>query len=127
MHPRFTQASEITHDVIGAAIEVHKHLGPGLLESIYEEAMCIELALAGLEFERQKAVLVNYKGEEIGKQRLDLVVENAVVIELKAVKSIDPLFHAQLLGYLKLGGYTLGLLINFNTKLLKQGINRLVI
>ena len=89
--------------------------------------MCIELASAGLAYEQQKELPVYYKRRLIGKQRLDLLVENQVVIELKAVRELEPLFQAQLLGYLRMGGYSLGLLINFNTKLLKQGIKRLII
>ncbi len=121
------EQNEITERIIGCAIEVHRNLGPGLLENIYEEAMCIELASAGLAYEQQKELPVYYKRRLIGKQRLDLLVENQVVIELKAVRELEPLFQAQLLGYLRLGGYSLGLLINFNTKLLKQGIKRLII
>ena len=117
----------ISERIIGCAIEVHKNLGPGLLEAVYEEAMCIELANAGLVYEQQKELPVYYKTRLIGKQRLDLLVENQIVIELKSVRELEPLFHAQLLGYLRLGGYSLGLLINFNTKLLKQGIKRLII
>lgn len=121
------EQNEITERIIGCAIEVHRNLGPGLLENIYEEAMCIELASAGLAYEQQKELPVYYKRRLIGKQRLDLLVENQVVIELKAVRELEPLFQAQLLGYLRMGGYSLGLLINFNTKLLKQGIKRLII
>lgn len=117
--------NQITQKIIGCAIEVHKYLGPGLLEAVYEEAMCIELVSVGLEYERQKEISVGYKGYSIGNCRLDLVVESSVVVELKAVSSLDPLFHAQLLGYLKLGGYPLGLLVNFNTTLLKHGIKRI--
>jgi GxxExxY protein len=113
------ELNEISERILGSAIEVHRHLGPGLLEAVYEEALCIELSGNGLGFERQKALPVYYKKQLIGKQRLDLVVENRVVVELKAVKELEPLFQAQLLGYLKLGGYPLGLLINFNTN--KQG------
>lgn len=117
----------VSERVIGCAIEVHRALGPGLLEKVYEEAMCIELGMAGLRYEHQKEIPVLYKGRQIGNQRLDLLVEDQLVIELKSVKEIDPLFQAQLLGYLRLGGYPLGLLINFNVKLLKQGIKRFII
>ena len=114
----------ITEKIIGCAISVHKQLGPGLLESIYESALNIELNKSGLELERQKRIDVRYDGIIIGKHRLDLLVENKVVVELKSVERFDSVFQAQLLSYLKLGGYPIGLLINFNVKLLKDGIRR---
>jgi GxxExxY protein len=94
------------------------------LESVYESAMCIELDLAGLAYERQKVVPVVYKGRLIGEHRLDLLVEDTVVIELKSVERFDPLFQAQVMSYLKLTGKPVGLLINFNSRLLKEGIHR---
>ena len=115
----------LTERIIGCAIVVHRNLGPGLLESLYEAAMEIELVKSGLVTERQKKISVFYDGVEIGEQRLDLLVENKVVIELKSVERADPVFEAQLLGYLKLGGYPVGLLINFNSRLLKNGIKRM--
>ena len=117
----------ITERVIGCAIKVHRQLGPGLLESIYEAAMMIELQKCDLYTERQKQLIVRYAGIEIGEHRLDLLVENSVVIELKSVERFDPVFQAQLLSYLKLGGYPVGLLINFNSRMLKQGIKRMTI
>ena len=115
----------ITEKIIGCAIEVHKNLGPGLLEKLYENALCIELRKEKIRFEKQKEISVNYKGELIGDFRLDLVVENLVVVELKSVERHDPLFKAQLLSYMKSGKYKLGLLINFNSKLLKEGVKRM--
>ena len=117
----------ITEKIIGCAINVHKQLGPGLLESIYESALNIELNKSGLELERQKRVDVRYDGIIIGEHRLDLLVENKVVVELKSVERFDPVFQAQLLSYLKLGGYPVGLLINFNSRMLKNGIKRMTI
>ncbi len=117
----------ITEKIIGCAIKVHKELGPGLLESIYESAMLIELQRCNLYTENQKKLVVKYDGIEIGEHRLDLLVEKTVVIELKSVERFDPVFQAQLLGYLKLGGYPVGLLINFNSRMLKNGIKRMTI
>jgi GxxExxY protein len=117
----------ITEKIIGCSIDVHRVLGPGLLENIYEQALCVEFDSAGLTYERQKQLPVIYKGNEIGNYRLDLVIENSVVVELKAVDRVDSLFQAQLLGYMRLGSYPLGLLINFNSQLLKQGIKRIAI
>ena len=117
----------LTRQVIGAAIEVHQHLGPGLLESIYEHCLRKELETKGLKCQHQQPLPVRYKGELLEcEYRLDLVVENTVVIELKAVKKLEPLHEAQLLTYLKLSGYKLGLLINFNVPVLRQGIRRIV-
>jgi GxxExxY protein len=116
-----------TERIIGCAIEVHRHLGPGLLESIYESALCIELSLAGLRFERQVPVSVSYKSQIIGDLRLDLVIENLVVVEIKSVERIEPIFEAQVLTYLKVSGKKVGLLINFNSRLLKTGIQRFIL
>jgi GxxExxY protein len=119
--------NEITEVVIGAAIEVHRELGPGLLESSYEECLCRELTLRGVSFERQVPLPVFYKGAELDcGYRLDLVVENKVIVEIKAVESLLPIHEAQLLTYLRLGDKRLGLLINFNVPLLKSGIKRIV-
>ncbi len=120
--------NKITEQVIGAAIEVHKSLGPGLLESAYEECLCHELKLRNVRFERQKPLPVEYKGTRLDcGYRLDLLVENAVVIEIKAIESIEPIHEAQLLTYLRLGGWKLGLLINFNVPVLKDGIRRRIL
>lgn len=121
------ELNKITEKIIGGAIEVHKILGPGLLESIYEKALCIELKDGGLKFEQQKTLPLTYKGHSIGEFRLDLVVENAVVVEIKSVERHDPVFEAQVLSYMKLGNYKLGLLINFNSRLLKEGIKRFIL
>lgn len=118
---------ELTDKIIGCAIEVHRVLGPGLLESIYEAALCIELRRKGLKYERQKVLPVLYKGENIGQYRIDLVVEDKVVLELKSVERHDLVFEAQILSYMKLGSYSVGLLINFNSSLLKRGIKRFVL
>lgn len=119
---------EITEKIIGAAIEVHKAIGPGLLESAYEECLACELHLRKLHFERQVALPVTYKGVRLDcGYRLDFLVEKAVVLELKAVESLEPIHEAQVLTYLKLGGWTVGLLINFNKPVLKHGIKRIVL
>ena len=117
----------LTEKIIGCAIEVHRTLGPGLLESTYESALCIEFQLAGLNFQRQLVVPVAYKGQPVGDYRLDLVVEKLVVLELKSVDRFDPIFEAQLLAYMKITGLKRGLLLNFNSRLLKDGIKRLVL
>ena len=117
----------LTGEVIGAAIEVHKVLGPGLLESAYEECLCRELELRKIPHERQKDLPVEYKGVKLDcGYRLDILVQNTLIVELKACESLQPIHEAQLLTYLKLTGIKLGLLINFNVPLLKQGIRRLV-
>lgn len=117
----------LTKQIIGCAISVHKALGPGLLESVYEAALAEEFSAQGIAFEKQKVLPVYYRDKEIGDFRIDLLVENQVVLELKSVERHEPLFEAQLLTYLKLGGYHRGLIINFNTQLLKQGIKRMVV
>jgi GxxExxY protein len=119
--------NEITEKTIGACIEIHKALGPGLLESTYEECLCHELSLVGLTFERQRALPVVYKGVMLDcGYRLDVVVEGKVILELKAVEVLTSIHEAQLLTYLKLSGLTLGLLINFNVAVLKNGLKRIV-
>ena len=118
---------QITEAVIGAAIEVHRALGPGLLEAVYEECLCHELSLRGIPFRRQVALPVQYKGISLDcGYRLDLLIEGKVVIEIKAIEKILPIHEAQLLTYLKIGGWNGGLLINFNVPLLKLGIRRIV-
>ncbi len=118
---------EIANKVIGCAIEVHRHLGPGLLESTYEAALGIELEEAGLKYQRQAAFAAIYKGRTIGEYRVDLIVEDAVVVEIKSVERHDPVFEAQVLTYLRITGRKLGLLINFNSRLLKDGIKRYIL
>jgi GxxExxY protein len=117
----------LTERIIGCAIEVHRVLGPGLLEVSYEAALAIEMSAAGLVYQRQLVVPVFYKGQSIGEHRLDFLVENEVILELKSVERFDPLFEAQLLTYLRLTGKRRGLLLNFNTRLLKDGIRRYVL
>ena len=119
--------NHMTSLIIGAAIEVHRHLGPGLLESAYEECLCYELSQAGLSFRRQLEVPVQYKGLKLNCDfRLDLLVEDSIIVEIKTVDQIAPIHSAQLLTYLKATNKSLGLLINFNVPVLKQGIKRLV-
>lgn len=117
----------LTARILGCAIEVHRELGPGLLESVYEAALCIELAAAGLRTQRQVELPVVYKGQLIGQYRLDLIVEDQVVVEVKSVERLDPVFDAQVLTYLRVTGKHVGLLINFNSHLLKTGIKRFVL
>jgi GxxExxY protein len=118
---------ELTERIIAAAIEVHKELGPGLLESTYEECLCRELSSAGLHFERQRELPVVYKGEVVeGVYRLDLLIEGAVIIELKSVDALAKIHEAQLLTYMKMSGISIGLLVNFNVPVLKVGIKRFV-
>jgi GxxExxY protein len=118
--------NEITEQVIGACIEIHRQLGPGLLESAYEECLCFELSQRGIRFERQKPLPVKYKSVNLDcGYRLDLVVEEKIILELKTVEHLLPIHEAQLLTYLKLSGLTLGLLINFNVPVLKNGIKRI--
>ncbi len=118
----------LTQQIIGAAIEVHRALGPGLLESAYETCLCHELSLRQIPFDRQKQLPVVYKGVEIEcGYRLDLLVADTVVVELKAVEQLLPVHQAQVLSYLRLGGWGVGLLINFHVPVLRQGIRRIVL
>ena len=118
----------LSEKVIGAAIEVHRNLGPGLLESAYEECLCYELNKTGIAFQRQTEIPINYKGDNIDcGYRADLVIEGDLLVELKAVDKLLPIHQAQVLTYLKLSGIRTGLLINFNTMVLKDGIKRLVV
>jgi GxxExxY protein len=119
--------NELTKRIIGCAVEVHRALGPGLQERTYENAMAIELRDQRLPFDRQVSVPVAYKGEWVGDYRLDLVVSDTVVVEIKSVERGDPLFEAQLLAYLRASGKHIGLLINFNSHLLSQGVRRFVV
>ena len=119
---------ELTKQIIGAAIEVHKILGPGLMESVYEECLCHELNLRGLSFKRQLPVPVIYKGVTLNcGYQLDLLVENAVILELKCVERVLPVHEAQLLTYMRLTNKPVGLIINFNVPVLKHGIVRRVL
>jgi len=119
--------SELTRQIIGAAIEVHRHLGPGLLESAYETCLAYELQERGLAFERQRALPLVYKEVRLDQgYRVDLLVERQVVVELKVVDQITPVHEAQVLSYLRFSGCRVGLLLNFNVKLLKDGIRRFI-
>ena len=116
----------LTEAVIGSAIEVHRHLGPGLLERLYVEALCYELREREIDHACEVPVRVRYKGIDLSGQRLDLVVDHAVVVEAKAIERVHDVHLAQLVSYLRSGGYPVGLLINFNVPVLKQGIYRRV-
>jgi GxxExxY protein len=119
---------ELTERIIGAAIEVHKELGPGLLESAYQACLAREFELSGLSFIQEKPLPVSYKGVKLDcGYRLDFLIEGKVVVELKAIDAIAEIHEAQLLTYLKLTGCKVGLLINFNVPILKQGIKRMVL
>ena len=121
------RSDELSNLIIGAAIEVHRILGPGLLESAYEQCLCHELTLKDISFERQKPLPVTYKGISLNcGYRLDILVEKLVIVELKTVEHIGPIHEAQLLTYLKLSELWLGLLVNFNVPVLKDGIRRIV-
>jgi len=123
-----TEINQLTDNVIGACIEVHRSLGPGLLESSYELCLCRELTLRGIPFERQKAIPIEYKGVKLDcGYRADLLVAGRVLVELKAIESLLPIHEAQLLSYLRIGGWPVGLIINFNVQLLKHGIRRRVL
>jgi GxxExxY protein len=113
--------------VVDAALDVHRVLGPGFLESVYEEALSVELTLRGIPFERQKGVGVSYKNHQVGQGKIDILVAGRLVVELKAVEALAPIHTAQVLSYLKSAGLSLGLLINFNVSLLKNGIKRVIL
>ncbi len=118
----------LTEKIIGAAIEVYRALGPGLLESAYEECLCRELSLASVPFQRQLALPIAYKGIQVAAgYRIDLLVERSVVVEIKAVDNVVPIHTAQVLTYMRLGQFAKGLLLNFNVPILKDGIRRLVL
>jgi GxxExxY protein len=119
--------NKITEKIIGCAIEVHKYLGPGLLESIYETALCYELCKSDIEYQKQVEIPIIYKEVNLGNYRLDLLVENEIIVELKTVDKIEPVFEAQLLTYLKVTGKRLGSLINFNVPILINGIKRMIL
>ncbi|BAY98169.1 hypothetical protein NIES37_21170 [Tolypothrix tenuis PCC 7101] len=117
----------LTGEVIGAAIEVHRVLGPGFLEEVYQEALMVEFLSRGIPHECEKWVTVNYKGYEVGKGRLDFLIANCLILELKAVQNLAPIHEAQVLSYLKITNYPLALLINFNVPLLTKGIRRIIL
>ena len=121
------ETEDIVERVIGAAIEVHRHLGPGYLESIYHKAMCVELAERQLAFEVEKRVSLEYKGRQLAYHKLDLIVEQRVIVEVKAVAQLEEIHGAQLVAYLRATGLRAGLLMNFNKPVLKAGLRRIVL
>ena len=121
------ECNALSHEIIGAALEVHKQLGPGLLEIVYEECLAEELALRGYKVERQVSLPIIYKGKEIGHPlTIDMLVEGSIIIELKSVKEMHDVYSAQLLSYLRLSNLKLGFLINFNCVQLRDGLKRIV-
>jgi GxxExxY protein len=118
---------DLTERIIGCAIEVHRALGPGLLESTYKRALCLELQHHQLRFERERRIPLHYRGVALGEYQVDLIVEKRVVIEVKSVLHWEPVFEAQILTYLRITGVRVGLLMNFNKGLLKAGIKRFVV
>jgi GxxExxY protein len=119
------RTNEITHSVIGAAIEVHRALGPGLLESVYQRCLARELDSRGIPFQFERPISLEYKGLHLEcGYRLDLLIANRVAVEVRSVEALAPIHEAQLLTYLRLGGWQVGLLINFNVVVLKDGIRR---
>ena len=126
--PKRVGVNQITQEIIGAAIAVHRALGPGLLESAYQECLCQELVLRGIPFERQVPIPLEYRGTKLEcGYRLDILVASTVVVEVKSIEAIAPIHEAQLLTYLRLGGWQIGLLMNFNVVVLKEGIRRRVL
>ncbi len=124
----FLERDPLSDRIIGLAIEVHRHLGPGLLESVYEECLCHELTLAGVEHRRQVILPLAYKGVNLGSGfRLDIVVEDRLIVEVKATEKLLPIHEAQLLSYLRLSRRPVGLLLNFNEPVLRQGLRRMML
>jgi GxxExxY protein len=122
------KANALSNEIIGAAIEVHRHLGPGLLESAYETCLCRELSLRNIAFDHQKPIPIEYKGIRVDNAfRVDLLVGGLVIVELKSIAKFDVIHDAQLLTYLRLSNLWLGLLLNFNVPVLKNGIKRVVL
>ncbi len=121
------ELNQLSHAVIGAAMEVHKQLGPGFLESVYEKALKVELDIRGIPHQPQLVFDVDYKGANVGEGRVDILVQGSLIVELKAVEALAPIHTAQVISYLKALKLNLGLLINFNVPLLKQGIKRIIL
>jgi GxxExxY protein len=117
----------VASHIIGAGIEVHRMLGPGFLEAIYQQALCLELDARGIRFERERAISVHYRGHAIPGQRVDLIVADAVLVELKATTRTDPMLEAKVISYLRTTGLRLGIVLNFNCQTLKEGIKRIVV
>jgi len=118
---------ELTHKIIGCALEVHSTLGPGLLESVYENALAREFEIQQIGYKQQMPIPLSYKGHMVGEHRLDFLVENSVVLELKCVENLHPVYDAQILTYLKATDCKIGLLINFKVERLKSGIKRIIL
>lgn len=125
--PKEFPLKDITEKIIACAIEVHSALGPGLLESVYEEALAYEFELRAIPFERQKEIMLQYKGKNIGPHRIDFLIESQVILEIKATEGMKDIFEAQVLTYMRAMKKRVGLLINFNVERLKDGIKRLVL
>lgn len=121
------EVEPLAYAVIGAAIEVHRVLGPGFLEAVYGQALAVEFRLRGIPFEPQKTVFIHYKGSPVGEGRIDFLVGDVLIVELKAVESLTAIHSAQVISYLKTTGHQLGLLINFNVPILKEGIRRIIL
>ena len=125
--PLSDELERLVHDTIGCCITVHRELGPGLLETIYSRAVALELRAAGMTFEREKRYPVTYRGELLCEQHLDFVVGGAIVLEIKSIEAIAPVHHSQLLSYLRVSRLRVGLLMNFNVAVLKDGLVRKVL
>ena len=121
------ETEEVISEIISCALTVHRALGPGFLENIYATALSIELSTRGVAFERERAISVEYRGTPIPGQRIDFIVAQSVIIEVKSVARLDPIFQAKLISYLRTTGLRAGLLINFNSMLLKEGLRRVVL
>ena len=119
--------TDITDKILGCAIEVHRVLGPGLAEAACENALCIELRLRGISFERQRGFSVHYKGHHISEHRPDLIVANQVIVEVKSIERFAPVHHAQMLTYLRVASLKVGLILNFNAATMKEGTRRVVL
>ncbi len=125
--PLSVEIEQVAHATIGCAIEVHRRLGPGFLESLYHDAMSIELEVAGLRAQREVPVVVEYRGRPLRQHRLDLVVEGCVIVELKAIERLERIHHAQVISYLRASSLRLGLLMNFNSEQLRSTLRRVVL
>ena len=126
MHEPDAEVDRLASAVIGAAIEVHRYMGAGFKESVYEEALAFELSQRGIPFSRQPVVQLRYKNHPVGDGRLDLLVGGRLIVELKAVDTLHSIYHTQVINYLRATGHPLALLINFNVQVLKDGIHRIV-
>ena len=125
--PLTEDVEQLIHDTIGCCIRVHRELGPGLFERVYAGALCLELAAAGIAFEREKRYEVRYRGELLAEHRLDFVVGGQIVLEIKSVEQFAPIHHKQILNYMRIGGLKAGLLMNFNVTILPDGLSRKVL